>query len=336
MIRLDRALLLPLLAALGCAGAPPSPRAAAPAAAPRPIVAAATISAAPIVAAATIAPSPAPIDRAALPAGWVRGALAPLDPGPKTAPLNLGPQRTIVAPIALRLADLPLIEITPRPLDTQRPGPKAPPPGEPSREIFIAPGCSRASVRNHDVGTITVGWSSLPIAPQSGGGVMLGGFNGGDGHDRYTPASWRTLDRAPGGALRYRETNAWFDVITCKAYEVRHMEAVATPIASGLGYAFRTHCPSCKAADVDQLHLITPGTGWGTDPFDHTEIALGPGQSTTRVLTLGSSAIRRFREAGSLADRVADAQLGLDIVQGTGESEPTAMVYVTDPPPSRF
>jgi hypothetical protein len=332
VIRLDRALsLLPALAALGCAGAP------------RPIVAAATIASAPpaIVAAATISPATiaaptAPIDRAAFPAGWVRGAPAPLDTTKIPASLTLGPQRPIVAPVALRLADLPAVEVTPRPLDTQRPGPNAAAPGEPSREIFITPGCERASVRNHAVGTITVGWTSLPIAPQSGGGVMLWHVKGGDGRDRYTSASWRTLDRAPGGALLYRETHAWFDMITCKAYEVRHMEAVATPIIGGLGYVFRTHCPACKAADADQLHLITPGTGWGDEPFDHAEIALGPGQSTTRVITLGTSSIRRFREAGSITSRVADAQLGVDVVQGTGEAEPTAMVYVTDPPPSRF
>jgi hypothetical protein len=229
-----------------------------------------------------------------------------------------------------------VVEITPQPEDKQRPGPNAPAPGEPSREIFITPGCGRASVRNHAVGTITVGWASLPIAPQSGGGVDLWHVKGGDGRDRYTSASWTTLDREPGGALRYRETNAWFDMITCKAYEVRHVEAVAQPIAGGLGYAFRTHCPSCKPADVDTLHLITPGGGWGDDVFDHSALPLGPGTSSTRLFTLGNRAIRRFRESGSITSRVADAELGVEIVQGLGEVEPTAMIYVTDAPPPRF
>jgi hypothetical protein len=191
-------------------------------------------------------------------------------------------------------------------------------------------------VRNHAVGTISVGWLSEPIAPQSGGGVSLWHVKGGDGRDRYTSASWRTLDRAPGGGLRYQETNAWFDMLTCKAFEVRHMSAVAQPIASGLGYVFRTHCAACKPEVRDQLHLITPDTPWGNGAFEHAEIALGPGRSSTVVLTLVNAAIRRFREGGAITDRVADAQLGVDVVQGSGESEPTAMVYVTDPPPSRF
>jgi hypothetical protein len=337
---LERALLLlpPALAALGCAGAAPLPVASAP----REMVAAATITPAPIVAAATIIPAPivaaatttAPIPSSAFPAGWVRGAPAPLDPAPPLASLTLGPQRPPVAPVALRLADLPLVEVTPRPVDTQRPGPNVAAPGEPSREIFIAPGCSRVSVRNHSVGEITVGWFSLPIAPQSGGGVQI--QQGGDGHDRYTLASWRTLDRAPGGALLYRETHAWFDMITCKAFEVRHVEVLAQPIASGLGYAFRTRCPSCKVTEIDALHLITPGSGWDSSAFEHSEIALGQGRSTTRLMTFGNTSIRRFRESGSITSRVADATLGVDVVQGSGESEPTAMIYVSDPPPSRF
>jgi hypothetical protein len=306
------------------------------------MVAAATITAAPTVAAPTILPPPtvsaatisAPGEPVAFPAGWVRGAPAPLDPPPPLASLTLGPQRLPVAPVELRLAELPLVEVTPRPVDTQRPGPNVLAPGEPSREIFIAPGCSRVSVRNHSVGDVTVGWSSLPIAPQSGGGVQI--QRGGDGHDRYTLASWRTLDRAPGGALLYRETHAWFDMLTCKAFEVRHLEAVAQPIASGLGYAFRTHCASCKVTETDALHLITPGSGWDQSAFDHSEIALGQGRSTTRVMTFGNSALRRFRESGSITTRVADATLGVDVVQGSGESEPTAMIYVSDPPPSRF
>jgi hypothetical protein len=298
---------------------------------PDPIVAAATTSADPIVAAATTSAALAPV---AFPAGWARGAPAPLDPAPPLASLTLGPQRPLVAPVDLRLAELPLVEVTPRPVDTQRPGPNVAAPGEPSREIFIAPGCSRVSVRNHAVGDVTVGWLSLPIAPQSGGGVQI--QRGGDGHDRYTLASWRTLDRAPGGALLYRETHAWFDMLTCKAFEVRHVEAAAQPIASGLGYAFRTHCASCKVNETDALHLITPGSGWDQSAFDHSEIALGQGRSATRVMTFAGAAIRRFRESGAITARVADATLGIDVVQGSGESEPTAMIYVTDPPPSRF
>lgn len=341
-LRQDRVLLLlaPALAALGCAGAaPPAPVSARPG-----MVAAATVSAGPTVAAQTISTTTTvaaatistPGEPHAFPAGWVRGAPAPPDPAPPLASMILGPQRQPVAPVELRLADLPLVEVTPKPLDAQRPGPNVLLPGEPSREIFVAPGCSRASVRNHSVGEITVGWVSLPIAPQSGGGVQLWHVQGGDGHDRYTSASWRTLDRAPGGALIYRETHAWFDMLTCKAFEVRHMEAVAQPIASGLGYAFRTHCASCKVTETDALHLITPGSGWGQSAFDHSEIALGQGRSTTRIMTFGNSALRRFRESGAITTRVADATLGVDVVQGSGESEPTAMIYVSDPPPSRF
>ncbi|MEP7124782.1 MAG: hypothetical protein ABJE95_27890 [Byssovorax sp.] len=332
MSRLGRALLLPALAALGCAGAP----------APRVMVAAATISPPPNVAAATIAPPPnvaaatiAPPAPAAFPDGWVRAAPAPLDLRRPPSSLSLGPQRTIVAPTPLRLADLPLIEVTPTPTDAERPGPNVlSPPGEPSREIFVAKGCSRVSVRNHAVGEISVGWGTLPIAPQSGGGVMFS--PGGDGHDRYTLASWRTLDRAPGGGLIYRETQAWFDMLTCKAFDVRHMEAVAQPLVGGLNYAFRTHCASCKAGTTDRLHLIMPNRGWGDGSFDHREIALAPGLSTSQLDTFSDAALRRFRASGAATTRAGDVTVGLEVVQGIGEPEPTAMIYVSDARLSNF
>ena len=99
---------------------------------------------------------------------------------------------------------------------------------------------------------------------------------------------------------------------------------------------FRTRCPSCKPVDVDKLHPITPDTGWGGGAFDHAALALGPETSVTRVFAPGNSAIRRLRASGSITSRVADVELGVEVVQGTGEVEPTALVYVSDPPPSRF
>jgi hypothetical protein len=336
VIRLDRALLLASLPLLGCAGAPPQARAVAapaivaPASSSRTIVAIATIPA------ATPAPASAPVERVAFPAGWVRGEPASLDAIRPAASLTLAPQRPTVAPETLRLAELPMIEVTPRPAYAQRPNAQATAPGELSREIFVTSDCERASVRNHAFGFIDMGGSSLPIAPQSGGGVMLWGVKGGDGHDRYMTASWQTLDRAPDGALRFQETNAWFDMITCKAYEVRRVEALARPIAGGLAYAFRTRCPSCKAADAEKLHLLTPDTGWGLGAFEHREFTLGPGTSSTSLIQLNNNAIRRFREGGAVTSRTTDAALGIDIVQGTGEAEPTALIYISDPPPPRF
>ena len=96
------------------------------------------------------------------------------------------------------------------------------------------------------------------------------------------------------------------------------------------------HTATCKAPDAEKLHLLTPDTGWGLGAFDHREITLGPGTSSTSVIQLNNNAIRRFREGGAVTTRTADTALGLEIVQGIGEAEPTAMVYVSDPPPSRF
>lgn len=336
MIRLDLALdlacalLLPALGALGCAGAPLPPPTAAPIAASSasaPVIVAAPTVAAPTVAAATTS---AP---AALPAGWTAGAPAPLEAAkaPASPTLDAG------APEALRLADLPLVEVTPIPSDKHRPSVKTRTPGEPSREILITPGCKRASVRNHAFGFIQVGWVVQPIAAQSGGGVELWHVKGGDGRERYTVALWATLDRGEDGALHFQETDAWFDMLDCKAYEVRHVDAAPRPIAGGLAYAFRTHCASCTGAEVDQLHLITPGSdGADTGSFDHREIPLGPGLSKTLSLHLSADSIRRFRQGGALTTRTTDAKLGLDVTQGTGEAEPTAVVYVNDAPPPRF
>jgi hypothetical protein len=312
VIRLDRALLLGALAALGCARTPPPLH---PAAA---IVAPATIAQAPRE------PAPAPLERVAFPVGWVRGALAP-----EERP-SFASKRRAVTPEVLRVADLPVVEVTPRPVDSKRPSNQTVTPGELSQSIFITSGCGRASVRDHAFGFIQVGWFAQPIAPQSGGGVSLWHVNGGDGHYRYPLASWQTLDRGPGGALRFQETNAWFDMTTCKAYEVRRMEAAPQPLAGGLAYVFRTRCPSCNASKMDVLHVLTPDNGWDSGPFDHREITLGAGTSSTTVFHLGTSAIHRFHEIGAAAERAVDVVLGLDVVQGTGEAEPTAVVYVSE------
>ena len=333
MIRLDHALLLPALAAiaaLGCAGAPPQARVAATLAptSPAVIVAAATITASPLAPAE--ASTSVSITPGAFPVGWVRGAPAPLDSASPDTLSLLDPQRPTVAPSALRLADLPLIEEAPRPLITQPPSNETAAPGEPAREIFITPGCGRASVRNHTFGFIAVGWVSQPIAAQSGGGVTLDHVKGGDGQHRYIPASWQTIDRAPGGALRFQETDAWFDVLSCKAYEARRLEALAQPIAGGLAYAFRTRCPSCKGTKIETLHLLTPSNGFEPDAFAHHEFALGPGQSSSKVIALSLNAITRFRQAGAVTERATDARLGVEVMQASGEAEPTAVVYVSN------
>ncbi len=159
---------------------------------------------------------------------------------------------------------------------------------------------------------------------------MLWHVKGGDGQHRYIPASWQTLDRAPGGALRFQETDAWFDVLSCKAYEARRLEALARPVAGGLAYAFRTRCPSCKGSKIETLHLLTPSAGFDLDTFAHHEIALGPGLSSSKVIALSLAAITRFRKAGAVTERATDARLGIEVMQASGEAEPTAVVYVSD------
>ncbi|MFS8065615.1 MAG: hypothetical protein ACMG6S_04505, partial [Byssovorax sp.] len=104
----------------------------------------------------------------------------------------------------------------------------------------------------------------------------------------------------------------------------------AQPVAGGLAYAFRTRCPSCKGTKIETLHLLTPSTGIVPDTFDHHEIALGPGQSTSRVIALSRDAIHRFHVAGSITDRAKEARLGVEVTQASGEAEPTAMVYVSE------
>jgi hypothetical protein len=302
-----------------------------------PVLAAAAALAAPVLAHAD----------PALPAGWVAGA--PAAPMPPAAPpgaksrvamqLAASPPRAAVTPVPVALADLDTVEIAPSPTGMEVTASNAEPPGDPPEDLFIDHGCTRASVSGHAVGHIEVGWLSGAIAPQSGGGVMLygvrGEHGGGDGKHRYVRASWETLDLLPGGALRFTETVARFNVVTCKAHVANRYTATARPIFGGRAFLFRTRCPACAPDLRDQLHVIAPGESFRVDDFQHKVVALAPGLGDGVVTRSDPFLTAQFaravgRPAPAPAPREGvNALVGIEAVQGLGEASPTVIAYTS-------
>jgi hypothetical protein len=314
-------------ALLGCAATPSPVTPPPPSVSPPPPPAPAPLR----VRAHDLAANPPP----AFPAGWVRNApsLALPTSTDRIPAITTDLPPSPVAPTALRLADLPSIEITP-PLDAAHP-PRAPLSTPFSEEIFIAHGCSRASVKNHDFGFIQVGWFSLPITAQSGGGVSLWGVHGGDGRETYTFAGWQTIERGEGESILFEQTDGWFNMLTCKMHEARKVRVLARPIAGGLAYGFIASCPDCAPKDRRQLHLLWPESGLGGFTFTHRAVSLFAGMADSAAASVTSAGLDRLRRAGAASTRTGDASFMIEIVQGTGEAEPTATISVRGAPPER-
>ena len=283
-----------------------------------------------------------------LPAGWIAGGpAAPMPaattPGRKSRDalqLALSPPRPVLAPVPLALADLDTVDLQPAPSAAQIAASNADAPGDPPTDLFVAPGCSRASVSGHDIGEISVDWETRPIAPQSGAGVMLWGSRGGDGKHLYVRASWETIDSLPDGTLRYTETVARFHVLTCKARVARRYSVIARPYFGGLAYLFRTRCAACAPAERDVVHAILPPGGWGTEPYSHNHVAVVPGVGQGFLQQVSAAHRRRFGEL--LRHPVADAaagmstEIGIEAAQTLAEQAPTMIAYTAEVPERGF
>jgi hypothetical protein len=293
--------------------------------------------------AATVAASAVAHADPAVPPGWIAGgAASPMAPaklpGPKSRQaLQLAqlPAQAALAPEPVALDTLDTVEIAPAPTDREVAASNADAQGDPPEDLFLDRGCQRASVSGHAVGIIDVGWLSLPIAPRSGGGVLLYGVRGerglGDGQHRYVRASWETVDRLPDNNLRFTETVARFEVAACKAFVVRRFSAIARPVLDGRAFLFRTRCPACGPDARDELHAITPPFELGVEPYAHRRIGLGPGRAAGFAHRADAFQTGRFAEAtGRPAPALApgfDALVGIEAAQGLGEAEPTVIAY---------
>jgi hypothetical protein len=279
----------------------------------------------------------------ALPAGWIAGG--PAAPVPPAAPpgaksrralqLAARPPRTALTPVPVALADLDLVEIERAPTDAEVTASNEDPPGDPPDELFVDRGCARASVSGHAVGHIQVGWLGEPIAPRSGGGVMLygvrGQHGGGDGKHLYALATLETVDPLPDGTLRFTETTARFNVRTCKAHTATRFTAIARPILDGRAFLFRTRCPSCEKGGRDELHAVVPSSDFGVEAYQHHALRLEPGRGGGLAMRVDAYHARQFAEAfGRTAPALPRGFLGLvgiEAVQGLGEASPTVIAY---------
>jgi hypothetical protein len=247
-------------------------------------------------------------------------------------------------PRAGEAPELDTVEVAPSPTDKQISESKAEPTGDPPEELFVDRGCTRASVSGHAVGKIQVGWLSEPIAPRSGGGVMLYGVrgeHGGDGVHLYARADLETLDPLPDGTLRFTETVARVSLATCKAKVATRFTAIARPLFGGRAFVFRTRCPACEPGLRDRLHVITPGGGFGADTvYEHRGVWIAKGRADGLVDRSTPSEVATFAQAfGRPAPALRDGMsvlVGIEAVQGLGEAAPTVIAYTAEVPAARF
>jgi hypothetical protein len=278
----------------------------------------------------------------AFPAGWIRASA----PSPEARPrprrlLELEPRRTAVAPVAFRVNDLPLVEVSP-PLDW-RLMPSAPPSDEEAKELAIIksayaysyPGLTgysaRISVRDRAFGFMEVSGQAQPIGPWADGGVDIScAVNGGTG---WRPAEWQTLSALPDGSLRYEEVRLWFDHQTCKGYVMQRIEARAAPIMAGLAYGFRSSCPKCAPDNRERLHVLTPAHQRVTAPFQHLSMPLGEGSGGADRSRFFPEAIALWKKSGARPEREKTTAFGIEVTRAQGEPEPVAIVFVQDADP---
>ena len=279
-----------------------------------------------------------------LPPGWIAGGPArPMsaEPAPsrrsrQALQLAGSPLRPAIAPVSLALGAFDVVDLAPAPSEKEIRSSNADPGGEAPDDLFIDRGCWRASVKGHAVGIMSVGWISRPIGPQSSLGPSLWhvrGSGGGDGRHVFARARWETLDRLPDGALRYTETVARFNVLTCKARVARRFTVVARPILSGLAFVFRTRCAACEPRARDELHVILPSNGWGTDEYDHRVLPIGGdgGSARPRVSRFNADKFGRMvRRPLPLPAIDMDLLIGVEVARALGEAEPTVIAYAAE------
>ncbi|MFT3766469.1 MAG: hypothetical protein QM820_13290 [Minicystis sp.] len=279
-----------------------------------------------------------------LPEGWIAGGpAAPMtaeaSPSPRSREalqLASSPLRPVIAPVPLALDAFDVVDVEPALTDKELES-NADASGEPATDFFVDRGCHRASVSGHAVGDVQVGWVSLPIGPQSSGGVDLyhvRGSNGGDGVHRYAHAIWETLDRQPDGTLRYTHTDGRFNLRTCKTRVASRYTVTARPLFGGLAYLFRTRCAKCEPAQREVLHVLTPPSGWGNEEYGHRRVLLGGQHADSERVRVNDVRLRKFEKAfGRALPRVADGReilLGIETAQGLGEAAPSVIAYATE------
>lgn len=278
----------------------------------------------------------------ALPKGWIQGGPStPMAADPAPSPrsrealqLASSPVRGPVAPVSIGLEGIEVVEVEPEPARSEIEDAKGDVPGDAPEDLFVDRGCTRASVRGHSVGSLSVGWVSEPIGPQSSGGPSLWHVRGdrglGDGKHLYTRASWETIDRAEGGALRFTETVARFHVRSCKARTARRYSAIARPILGGFAYVFRARCARCAPDSRDALHVILPPGDWGTEDYSHRVVRLPEdGADHLRVSVSPARVQKLARAIGRPLPSTVDMDrvIGIEVAKGLWERAPTVIGY---------
>lgn len=331
---MKRAAILALAGALTACAAAPAPVAPSSAKAPPPAPPRAALPTPSLA-------EPPEVATLALPAGWIRGG-APLPIVAEETPgtlsirqlqINGAVPRPALAPVAIPISALPVAEVVERP-SSERP-PTSPPGGEIASDLVVTPECRRAFVKGHKYGTMRVEYREQPIAQPEGGGVAMWELRGSRGQPGYLLATWESLELESDGAVHYRETTAWIDKTTCEARVARKVALTPVPLPGGLAFAFLERCPTCAPDAREKLRVVYPdhgGMNWR--PIASRSAAIQPGTGQMIKHTIELAAILDFRASGVAVSARVDQAIGIEVVQGTGEIEPTVIAYASDAGPN--
>ena len=193
------------------------------------------------------------------------------DPGGVLREQIVGPQRTQVMPVPLRIADLPVLRgvgpmLDPKMAPTSLRDVPAP------TDLVLHPPAQRSydwdpSFRPVVVSAVGFTLAELHIGPWVGGtggdyrkdgGVEVPCGNK-DPFGAVVPARWEGLLVSEAGGLKtaqYALVDGWFDRVSCRASSVRRTSTAVKAIVPDLVYGFRSCGSSCS--EEESLTLILP------------------------------------------------------------------------------
>ncbi|MEJ7734759.1 MAG: hypothetical protein WKG00_36905 [Polyangiaceae bacterium] len=159
-----------------------------------------------------------------------------------------------------------------------------------------------------------------------------------------TPARWEMLTL--GKTAQLTVVDAWFDPGACRAVVVPRTTGVARPLPGGVLYGYRASCqpqPGADAADCGAresmvilapalTHLALSATTDGTEAsrgmFTRATVPLQRGGGASLVSRVDGGVLRDWLGEPAGVPRPRQLLVGVEVVQGVGDREATAVSYV--------
>jgi mono/diheme cytochrome c family protein len=255
-------------------------------------------------------------------------ALLPLPPDAVTplekVALASSPPPLSLPAVDFDLAALPVVETAPAsPFDERDP---APPNAVTEKDLVWRSSC--AAVSGHAAARLSLDWRTTGMTSRLERCVYAPDA---DGFRLWATASIVTVDPAPGGSIHFVSKDGFIRRGTNELHVTRRVDAVASPIAGGAAFAFRSRCAACSEGERDVLEIVFPSDG--DEIFDVRRLSLEPSRSSHLLTSVLPTSVAAFAKATgadlSLAGIIGHPRaLALRVDVSRTESEEEALVGV--------